>query len=270
MAGARILIIDDEEHLRETMQFALEAVGYKADTAEDGSEGLEKYGGGQDWELVLLDQRMPGMDGLEVLRRLRERDPTARVMMVTAYGTIELAVDAMKAGAIDFLRKPFTPDVLREAVRGTLPHPRQASSKADLSLTQLLPRSGAARPREVGPLIQFRTLNGYWFWELPLPPGGEETEALRVRRAFQVKAPSGGEGRCAVEITTSVRELIRQETGRDHPPDDPLWNTVCKGALSHYLWIQAQMPPEVLPIYELTREQLHVVRGLAGLGPLPF
>jgi hypothetical protein len=136
----------------------------------------------------------------------------------------------------------------------------------DLSLTWLLP----PEPHAAGPLIRFRTLNGYYFWDLPLPTGGDETQALCARRAFEVKAPSGEERRCAVEITTSVRELIRQETGRDYPSADPVWDTVCKGGLSHYLWTQAQMPPQILPIYELTREQLHVVRSLAGLGPRPF
>ena len=67
---------------------------------------------------MLLDQRMPGMDGLEVLREIRKRDPQARVIMATAFGTIDLAVEAMKSGATDFLRKPFTAETLRGAVRG--------------------------------------------------------------------------------------------------------------------------------------------------------
>src|SRR5436309_15106300 len=138
MAGARLLIIDDEENIRETMQFALDAVGYQTEVAADGPEGLEKFGTGENWDLVLLDQRMPGMEGLEVLRHIRERDPAARVLMVTAYGTIELAVDAMKSGAVDFLRKPFTPDVLRGAVQAALAHPRQLINTDELTLPRLL------------------------------------------------------------------------------------------------------------------------------------
>src|SRR5438270_8009313 len=151
--AARILIVDDEENIRETMQMALAAACYDAVTAADGAAALEKFGTGSDWDLVLLDQRMPGMEGLEVLRRMRERDPAVRVIMVTAYGTIDLAVDAMKSGAVDFLRKPFTPDVLRGAVKAALDHPRQPVKEDDLTLTRLLPPD----PRPAQPLILFRT-----------------------------------------------------------------------------------------------------------------
>src|SRR5438874_1638850 len=109
MPEPRILIIEDEENIRETVRFALEAAGYAVETAADGIEGLQDFGTGECWDLVVLDHRMPGMEGLEVLRRMRARDPQARILMATAYATIELAVDAMKAGALDFLRKPFTP-----------------------------------------------------------------------------------------------------------------------------------------------------------------
>jgi CheY-like chemotaxis protein len=262
MTDARILIVDDEEHIRETMQFALDAVGYKTETAANGTEGLEKFGAGSDWDLVLLDQRMPEMEGLEVLHRMRERDPAARVIMVTAYGTIDLAIDAMKSGAVDFLRKPFTPDVLRGAVKVALDHPRQPVKEEDLTLTRLLPSD--ARPSQ--PLILFRTLNGYKYWPVHLPAGEEETEALRLRRAFEVKAPSGEISRCVVELTTCVRELVRLETNSDYPPAHELWDLVCKGALADYLWTHAQMPPATLTVYELSRKQLEVVRSVAGLG----
>jgi DNA-binding response OmpR family regulator len=262
MAGARLLIVDDEEHIRDTMQFALEAVGYQTATAANGAEALEKFGAGADWDLVLLDQRMPVMEGLEVLRRMRERDPVVRVIMVTAYGTIDLAVEAMKSGAVDFLRKPFTPEVLRGAVKAALDHPRQPVKEEDLTLTRLRPPG--SRPPQ--PLILFRTLNGYKYWPLPLPVGEEETEALRVRRAFEVKAPSGEVHRCVVELTTCVRELVRLETHQDYLPTDELWEFVCKGALADFLWTQAQLPPATLTVYELSHKQLEVVRSVAGLG----
>src|SRR5438876_4881755 len=214
--AARILIVDDEAHIRETMQMALEAAAYEVETAADGAEALAKFGSGSDCDLVLLDQRMPGMEGLDVLRHMRERDPAARVVMVTAYGTIDLAVVAMKSGAVDFLRKPFTPDVLRGVVKAVLSHPRQPIDPEDLTLTRLLP-AGTRPPesRPAAPQILFRTLNGYKFWDAPLPAGEEETEALRIRRAFEVKSPAGETRHCVVELTTCVRELVRVETDRD-------------------------------------------------------
>src|SRR5258705_13997366 len=112
----RVLIIDDEEHVRQMMRLTLEAAGYQVHEAKDGPEGLRLFGDGVDWDVVVLDQRMPGMDGLETLRRLKLSDPGARIVMATAYGSIELAVDAMKLGASDFLRKPMTPEPLRNSV----------------------------------------------------------------------------------------------------------------------------------------------------------
>ncbi len=116
----KLLIIDDEPHIRQMMRLTLETSGYAIDEAADGEDGLRRFGDGSGYDAVLLDQRMPGLDGLETLRRLRQRAPDARVLMVTAFASIELAVDAMKLGAADFLRKPMTPDALRGAVAATL------------------------------------------------------------------------------------------------------------------------------------------------------
>jgi len=267
MPQTRVLIIDDEPHLREVMRLALETEGYAVATAADGPEGLERFGTGAGWDLVLLDQRMPGMEGLEVLGELKARDPQIRVVMVTAYGTIELAVDAMKAGALDFLRKPFTPDVLRGAVRAALQHPREAPPAEDLSLSRLLPpfELPAGRTPDL-PMIYFRTLNGYAFWPVTLPVAEEETEALRIRRMFDVRAPDGEARRCAVDVTTSVRALIRSSTGQEYPPQHALWDLVCKSALSQHLWEKAEFPPENLLVYGLNRDQLEAVRSMAGLG----
>src|SRR5216684_2205994 len=115
-----ILIIDDEEHIRQMMRLTLEGAGYAVGEAHDGPDGLSLYGDGSPWDVVVLDQRMPGMDGLETLRRLKVINPRARIVMATAYASIELAVDAMKLGASDFLRKPMTPEALRNAVAAAL------------------------------------------------------------------------------------------------------------------------------------------------------
>src|SRR5262245_46801527 len=97
----RILIIDDEQHIRRMMRLTLEAAGYEVGEAQDGPEGLRLFSDGSSWSAVVLDQRMAGMDGLETLRQLKRRNSNARVLMATAYASIELAVDAMKLGASD-------------------------------------------------------------------------------------------------------------------------------------------------------------------------
>jgi two-component system response regulator (stage 0 sporulation protein F) len=88
----RILIIDDEVNIRRVTRLALETVGYQVGEADDGLTGLEAFGDGSNWDAVLLDQRMPGMDGLETLRHIRERAPDARIIMATAYASIDRSV----------------------------------------------------------------------------------------------------------------------------------------------------------------------------------
>src|SRR4029453_5881796 len=118
--STRILLIDDEAHLRQMMRLTLETAGYEVGEAGDGLQGLKLLGNSSPWHAVLLDQRMPGMDGLATLRQLKERAPAVRVIMLTAFASIELAVEAMKLGATDFVRKPMTPDILRHTVAAAL------------------------------------------------------------------------------------------------------------------------------------------------------
>jgi DNA-binding response OmpR family regulator len=110
-----ILIVDDEKNIRLTLSQTMESLAVETDTAIDGEEALQKLRQ-KEFGLVLLDIRMPGIDGMEVLRQVREIRPDIHVIMITAYGTIESAVEAMKLGAVDFLQKPFDPDDVRELV----------------------------------------------------------------------------------------------------------------------------------------------------------
>jgi DNA-binding NtrC family response regulator len=113
MNAGSILIVDDEHNIRLTLSRALEALKVDIDTAASGEEALAKLKE-KKFTLILLDLRMPGMTGMEVLRKLRETRPEIRVIIMTAYGTIESAVEAMKLGAVDFIQKPFVPAEIRE------------------------------------------------------------------------------------------------------------------------------------------------------------
>jgi DNA-binding response OmpR family regulator len=112
---ARILIVDDEPNVRLGFCTALATAGYEVDEAADGQEALDRLEQSP-VRLVLLDLRMPGLDGMEVLRRLREGGNDVPVVIITAHGSIPDAVAAMKLGAIDFLTKPLTPKDLRQVV----------------------------------------------------------------------------------------------------------------------------------------------------------
>lgn len=120
MPQARILVIDDEPNIRETLRLALEVVGYQVETAEDGPRGLALFGDGVGWDLVLLDQRMPGMEGSEVLRHLHETNRAVPVILLTAHGSIDLTATALGSGARAFLTKPVSATTLRETVAGVL------------------------------------------------------------------------------------------------------------------------------------------------------
>jgi DNA-binding NtrC family response regulator len=104
-----ILVVDDDPDIREVLADRLESLGYRVVTAANGMKGLEVLER-ENPRLVLLDIEMPGMNGLEMLGEIRKRELDVPVIMITAYGTIERAVEAMKEGAYDFIPKPFEPD----------------------------------------------------------------------------------------------------------------------------------------------------------------
>jgi DNA-binding response OmpR family regulator len=116
MSGAsKVLVVDDEPNIRLVFRTALESAGYLVDEAAEGASalGLLKE---SPRDVVLLDLQMPGVGGMEVLRRLRDEGDDVPVVIVTAYGTIPDTVAAMKLGAVDVLSKPVTPEALRRAV----------------------------------------------------------------------------------------------------------------------------------------------------------
>ena len=110
-----VLIVDDEKNIRLTLSQALESLELKIETAVNGEEALAKMKE-KKFGIILLDLKMPGIDGMEVLRQVSKIQPQTRIIIITAHGTIESAVEAMKLGAVDFIQKPFTPKEIRELV----------------------------------------------------------------------------------------------------------------------------------------------------------
>ena len=116
---ARILIIDDEAAIRESLETLLSLEGYAVDTAADGVQGLARIDA-RPYDLVLLDFALPGQNGLEVLGRIRERQPNLPVIMITAYDTGRHAMDAMRAGAQNFVAKPWDNEKLLADIRSSV------------------------------------------------------------------------------------------------------------------------------------------------------
>lgn len=115
----RILIVDDEPIVRESLGSWFREEGFSVDIAQSGKEALEKLTAGS-WDIFLLDIKMPGMDGLELQRKIKEINPEATIIIMTAYASVETAVEAMKQGAYDYITKPFDPENLQLMVRNAV------------------------------------------------------------------------------------------------------------------------------------------------------
>jgi DNA-binding response OmpR family regulator len=110
-----VLIVDDEKNIRLTLSQAVESPELEVATAVNGEEALEQLQR-EHFAVVLLDLKLPGMDGMEVLHWISAHRPDIRVIIITAHGTIDSAVEAMKHGAIDFIQKPFAPREIRAMI----------------------------------------------------------------------------------------------------------------------------------------------------------
>jgi len=239
----RILIIDDEENIRRVTRLTLQAAGYEIGEAADGERGLETFGDGSSWDAVLLDQRMPGMDGLEILRHIKNRQPEARVIMATAYASIELAVDAMKLGATDFVRKPMTPEIVRNAVSAALSKQQRVREAMTPSKTEV-----AAEP-----LIQIITMNGFTILD------SEGARQEPNERRFVVKSPTGSEHEVLVQIDEEAVGYVERMTRRKLPAENSFWTTQAQRLLGDYLWKEGKVPPtRKLTIKDVDRDELPI------------
>ncbi|MDZ7262273.1 MAG: sigma-54 dependent transcriptional regulator, partial [candidate division KSB1 bacterium] len=115
----RILVVDDEDSVRYSFERFLNEPGYKIDTASNGAEALTKFSQ-RPYDLVILDVRLPDMSGLEVLHQLKSLDPKAVVLIITAFGTTEIAIEATKSGAYDYILKPFDIPAMKKLIEEAL------------------------------------------------------------------------------------------------------------------------------------------------------
>lgn len=213
----RVLIIDDEENIRQMLRLTLETAGYEVSEAAHGMEAFAILGGDPAWNVILLDQRLPAMEGTEVLRRMKVLAPQARVVMMTAFASVELAVHAMKLGATDFLRKPLTPEMVRNAVAAAL---KKASGSADVE-----------GPEDVG--ARSVTMNGFSILPSPATQPNE--------RRFIVRKPNGRDQEVVVEIAQVARESAERTTG-GATTDEGIWTSEAEIFLSDFIWNDGDVP----------------------------
>ncbi|MFZ4478480.1 MAG: response regulator [Rhodoferax sp.] len=118
-----ILVVDDEEVVRLSYLRALSGESCKVELVKNGSDALQMMGQ-HHFDVVLLDQRMPGMDGMSVLKTIKEKWPESEVIMITGYPAVESAKEAVTLGAYDYLAKPVGPDDVINAANGAMMHKR--------------------------------------------------------------------------------------------------------------------------------------------------
>jgi DNA-binding response OmpR family regulator len=223
----RVLIVDDEENIRQMTRLALEAAGYEVGEAASGMEAFAIIGGDDSWDAVLLDQKIPGMVGTEVLRRIKVMLPSVQVIMMTAYASVELAIESMKLGATDFVRKPMTPEILRNALAAAfaeMPKPQHSTT--------------ATGERKASPLRTV-TLNGFTILRAAdvvrlLPHKTNE-------RCFEVRTPQGRVQDVVVEIDSEAITAVEKVT-RNLPIGKAFWTEQAERFLTDFLWNDGHVP----------------------------
>jgi len=199
----RILIVDDDTHIAESLRERFAAKGFYTGIASDGLEALEQIRE-NDPDIVLLDLQMPKMDGFGVLAKLQEEGIDSTVIVITAFGNIEKAVDAMKAGAYDFIQKPFEPALLDETVRRALE--RQKMKRA---LTASTPDFVVVDPKMKAPVDLARKAAASDATVLLLGESGSGKEV--ISRAIHQWSPRNSGPFVAVNAVALSESLLESE-----------------------------------------------------------
>ncbi len=151
----KILIVDDDAELRSTLTEILGEAGYRIDKAASGREALDKIHSA-DFDIILLDLMMPGMNGMEVLSEVRKTRPRIKVIIITAFATVNNAVDAIKKGASDYISKPFKIEELLAIVRRVIEEARFENGIRKLDLENTLNSLSNPIRRDILQLLHIR------------------------------------------------------------------------------------------------------------------
>lgn len=222
-----VLVVDDEKNIRLTLEQCLSQAGYEVEVAVSGEHALQKIQE-RGYDLVLLDIKLPDLDGLEVLRRLKRHRPDQTVVMITAYGSVETAVEALKVGAVDYLQKPFTPEEIRNTVSSILGRQSLAAEKvaeefADLigraktALSQHDPDTALAYLRRAVS-IDPRSAEAHDLLGLAAEIRGDRAEALRMYRTALALEPSYRPSLANLERATKIQY---EPPALDFPTEEP-------------------------------------------------
>lgn len=160
MSQAKILVVDDDKNIRRTVSMALKSLDYYVHTAFDGKDAMVQLTGDK-YDLIVTDLKMPGMNGMELLQEAISKYPEIKIVLISAHGTVDNAVEAMKLGAVDFLQKPFTPKELRNLVHNVLEtEPTEAESTSEYQTSMKAARNFARQRDFDDAIIQVKKAIG--------------------------------------------------------------------------------------------------------------
>ena len=191
-AEQKIVIVDDDEAIRDSLCVLLETRGFAVQAYASGPEFLRALDPASEG-CLLIDMRMPVMDGLEVQKELAARGSKLAVIMMTAHGDVTLAVRAMKAGAVDFLEKPLEPELLLKAVRAALhhgPRPQRSAAGEDMAHAETCFAQLTAREREVLQRLVAGRSNKAIAYELDISPRTVEMHRAHVMQKMKAESLS--------------------------------------------------------------------------------
>ena len=181
-----VLLVEDELNVAKGLEMVMREEGYDVDMADTGQGALDKFRAGQ-FDLLVADLRLPDMDGMDVIQRVREKRPRTNVVIITGYPSVSSAVQAVKLGVSDYLRKPFTEDEFKTAVKSALKEKEKESMEELIVETQ---KERLIQKEEVARVLERAYQNGEFWLEL-MENGSEALKEFRLSRKAKAAILSG-------------------------------------------------------------------------------
>ncbi|MDO9350132.1 MAG: response regulator [Deltaproteobacteria bacterium] len=181
-----VLLMEDEMNVAKGLEMVMREEGYEVDLADTGQGALDKFRASE-FDLLVADLRLPDMDGMEVVQHVREKRPRTNVVIITGYPSVSSAVQAVRMGVSDYLRKPFTEDEFKTAVKSALKEKEKESMEELIVETQ---KERLIQKEEVTRVLERAYQNGE-FWRELMEDGSEALKEYRLSRKAKAAILSG-------------------------------------------------------------------------------
>lgn len=181
-----VLLMEDEMNVAKGLEMVMREEGYEVDLADTGQGALDKFRTSE-FDLLVADLRLPDMDGMEVVQHVREKRPRTNVVIITGYPSVSSAVEAVRMGVSDYLRKPFTEDEFKTAVKSALKEKEKESMEELIVETQ---KERLIQKEEVTRVLERAYQNGE-FWRVLMENGSETLKEYRLSRKAKAAILSG-------------------------------------------------------------------------------